>query len=85
VDEDLTDVGLDFRAHGFQGGDARPGLYDVMRTATTAAVVTGGGRAMTLTSKARRLVREAMFLLVQGQTAESRAAHLASLTFNASA
>lgn len=53
-----------------------------MRTATTAA---GGGRAMTLTSKARRLVREAMFLLVQGQTAESRAAHLASLTFNASA
>lgn len=82
MDEDLTDVGLDFRAHGFQGGDAHPGLYDVMRTATTAA---GGGRAMTLTSKARRLVREAMFLLVQGQTAESRAAHLASLTFNASA
>lgn len=63
----------------------RTQAYDVMRTATTAALVTGGGRAMALTSKAQRLAREAMFLLVQGQTAESRAAHLASLAFSASA
>ncbi|MET8948487.1 acyl-CoA dehydrogenase family protein [Streptomyces sp. NPDC004542] len=54
--------------------------YDVMRTATTAAVVAGGGRAMTLHSKAQRLAREGLFLLVQGQTAQSRRAHLDALT-----
>ncbi|MEU5591896.1 acyl-CoA dehydrogenase family protein [Streptomyces sp. NPDC020298] len=54
--------------------------YDVMRTATTAAVVAGGGRAMTLDSKAQRLAREGLFLLVQGQTAQSRRAHLDALT-----
>ncbi|MBG0857489.1 acyl-CoA dehydrogenase family protein [Streptomyces spinoverrucosus] len=53
--------------------------YEVMRAATTAAVVSGGGRSMALTSKAQRLAREAMFLLVQGQTAESRRAHLGVL------
>ncbi|MER6030108.1 acyl-CoA dehydrogenase family protein [Streptomyces sp. NPDC001851] len=53
--------------------------YEVLRTATTAAVVAGGGRSMTLTSRAQRLAREALFLLVQGQTAESRAAHLRAL------
>ncbi|MET7744191.1 acyl-CoA dehydrogenase family protein [Streptomyces sp. NPDC005385] len=53
--------------------------YDVMRAATTAAVVAGGGRAMDLRSPAQRLAREGMFLLVQGQTAEVRAAHLGSL------
>jgi hypothetical protein len=31
---------------------------------------------MLLSSKAQRLAREGMFLLVQGQTAESRRAHL---------
>ncbi|MFJ6838462.1 acyl-CoA dehydrogenase family protein [Streptomyces sp. NPDC091209] len=53
--------------------------YDVMRAATTAAVVAGGGRSMDLRSPAQRLAREGMFLLVQGQTAEVRAAHLGSL------
>uniref|UniRef100_A0AAU3HR32 Acyl-CoA dehydrogenase family protein n=1 Tax=Streptomyces sp. NBC_01393 TaxID=2903851 RepID=A0AAU3HR32_9ACTN len=53
--------------------------YDVMRAATTAAVVAGGGRAMDLRSPAQRLAREGMFLLVQGQTAQVRAAHLGSL------
>lgn len=57
----------------------RTQAYEVMTAATTAAVVTGGGRALTLTSKAQRLAREAMFLLVQGQTAESRRAHLKAL------
>jgi hypothetical protein len=37
---------------------------------------------MTLTNKAQRLAREGMFLLVQGQTAESRRAHLNALTSN---
>ncbi|PAZ09128.1 acyl-CoA dehydrogenase [Streptomyces sp. SA15] len=58
----------------------RTRAYEVMRTATTAAVVAGGGRSMTLTSKAQRLAREGLFLLVQGQTAESRRAHLNTLT-----
>jgi hypothetical protein len=53
--------------------------YDVMRAATTAAVVAGGGRAMDLRSPAQRLAREGMFLLVQGQTAQVRAAHLGAL------
>lgn len=57
----------------------RTQAYDIMRTATTAAVVAGGGRAMTLTNRAQRLAREALFLLVQGQTPESRTAHLKSL------
>lgn len=53
--------------------------YDLMRTATTAAIVAGGGRSMTLDSCAQRLAREGMFLLVQGQTAEVRRAHLEAL------
>ncbi|MFI9615177.1 acyl-CoA dehydrogenase family protein [Streptomyces sp. NPDC052023] len=53
--------------------------YEVLRAATTAAVVSGGGRSMAVTSKAQRFAREAMFLLVQGQTAQSRRAHLDAL------
>ncbi|GAA3291036.1 acyl-CoA dehydrogenase family protein [Streptomyces cinereospinus] len=53
--------------------------FEVLGAATTAAVVAGGGRATALTSTAQRLAREGMFLLVQGQTAESRRAHLAAL------
>ncbi|WP_030652725.1 MULTISPECIES: acyl-CoA dehydrogenase family protein [Streptomyces] len=58
----------------------RAEAYDVLRAATTAAVVAGGGRAMALTSRAQRLAREGLFLLVQGQTAKSRAAHLRALS-----
>ncbi|MFJ3234327.1 acyl-CoA dehydrogenase family protein [Streptomyces sp. NPDC086787] len=58
----------------------RTQAYDIMRTITTAAVVAGGGRAMDLRSPAQRLAREAMFLLVQGQTAPVRQAHLAALS-----
>ncbi|MFF3306428.1 acyl-CoA dehydrogenase family protein [Streptomyces sp. NPDC002952] len=53
--------------------------YDLMRAATTAAVVAGGGRSMDLAGPAQRLAREGLFLLVQGQTTEVRTAHLASL------
>ncbi|MFE0516491.1 acyl-CoA dehydrogenase family protein [Streptomyces sp. NPDC058964] len=53
--------------------------YDLMRAATTAAVVASGGRAMDLFSPAQRLAREGMFLLVQGQTTAVRGAHLAAL------
>ncbi len=34
---------------------------------------------MSLSSRAQRLAREALFLLVQGQTTESRTAHLHAL------
>ncbi|MGI8868699.1 MAG: acyl-CoA dehydrogenase family protein [Mycobacteriales bacterium] len=47
--------------------------------ATAAAVTAGGGRAMALTAPAQRLARTALFLLVQAQTAEIRAAQLAPL------
>ncbi|WP_053851326.1 acyl-CoA dehydrogenase family protein [Streptomyces sp. NRRL B-24085] len=53
--------------------------YDLMRAATTAAVVAGGGRAMGLDATAQRLFREGMFLLVQGQTNDVRRAHLDAL------
>ncbi|MFG3201022.1 acyl-CoA dehydrogenase family protein [Streptomyces sp. NPDC048192] len=57
----------------------RAEAYELLRTATTAAVVAGGGRSMTLTHRAQRLAREALFLLVQGQTTENRTAHLRAL------
>ncbi|MFF4360103.1 acyl-CoA dehydrogenase family protein [Streptomyces sp. NPDC001604] len=54
--------------------------YDLMRAATTAAVVAGGGRTMDVRHPAQRLAREGMFLLVQGQTSVVRRAHLDALT-----
>lgn len=57
----------------------RTRAFDAMRAATTAAIVAGGGRAMALGSRAQRLPREGMFLLVQGQTSEARRTHLGSL------
>ncbi|MFS0693864.1 acyl-CoA dehydrogenase family protein [Streptomyces nitrosporeus] len=52
---------------------------DLLRTVTTAVVVAGGGRTTGLDHPAQRLARESLFLLVQGQTAPVRRAHLASL------
>ncbi|MEV7892408.1 acyl-CoA dehydrogenase family protein [Streptomyces sp. NPDC002817] len=54
--------------------------YDLMRAATTAAVVAGGGRTMDVRHPAQRLAREGLFLLVQGQTSVVRRAHLDALT-----
>ncbi|MFJ5774100.1 acyl-CoA dehydrogenase family protein [Streptomyces sp. NPDC093094] len=54
----------------------RAQALELARTVTTAAVVAGGGRSMLLGSSAQRLAREALFLLVQGQTANARSAHL---------
>ncbi|MEV8123799.1 acyl-CoA dehydrogenase family protein [Streptomyces sp. NPDC085944] len=59
--------------------ELRTRAYHLMRTATTAAVVAGGGRAMDLDRPAQRLAREGLFLLIQGQTAQARSAHLTSL------
>ena len=57
----------------------RTRAYDLMRAATTAAVVSGGGRTMDLRNPAQRLAREGMFLLIQGQTSVVRKAHLDAL------
>ncbi len=57
----------------------RTDAFELMRTATTAGVVAGGGRSMHLANRAQRLAREALFLLVQGQTKEAREAHLDKL------
>jgi hypothetical protein len=53
--------------------------YDLLRAATTAAIVAGGGRAFGLSSPAQRLAREGLFLVVQGQTSPVRTAHLRAL------
>ncbi|MDQ0828844.1 hypothetical protein QF032_000688 [Streptomyces achromogenes] len=58
----------------------RTQAFAVLQTATTASVVAGGGRSMLLTNRAQRLAREALFLMVQAQTRESRRAQLAALT-----
>ncbi|MFJ8944874.1 acyl-CoA dehydrogenase family protein [Streptomyces sp. NPDC102395] len=60
--------------------ELRTRAYEILQAATVAAVVAGGGRSMLLTNRAQRLAREALFLLVQGQTRESRASHLRALT-----
>ncbi|MFF3737029.1 acyl-CoA dehydrogenase family protein [Streptomyces sp. NPDC002566] len=59
--------------------ELRTRAYEILQAATVAAVVSGGGRSMLLTNRAQRLAREGLFLLVQGQTRESRASHLRAL------
>lgn len=48
----------------------------VLVEATSGLVVAGAGAAMTLSSPAQRMAREALFLLVQAQTAQARKATL---------
>jgi alkylation response protein AidB-like acyl-CoA dehydrogenase len=48
--------------------------------ASAALVAAGGGRSMLTTNPAQRLAREALFLLIQGQDADIRAAQLAELS-----
>lgn len=67
VDPDAeTDRRLDLRARAHQ----------VMIEATTALVVAGAGRAMSADAPAQRLAREALFMLIQAQTAAARTAAL---------
>lgn len=60
--------------------DARAGATELALRATAALVARGGGRSVVTDHHAQRLAREAMFLLVQGQTAAIRAAQGARLT-----
>ncbi|HVC03426.1 MAG TPA: acyl-CoA dehydrogenase family protein [Candidatus Acidoferrales bacterium] len=56
--------------------DARARASALALHAATTLVVTGGGRSITMDHHAQRLAREALFLLVFGQTASIRAAQL---------
>lgn len=60
--------------------EARAGATQLAVRATAALVASGGGRSVVLDHHAQRLAREALFLLVQGQTAAIRAAQVARLT-----
>ena len=56
--------------------DARAQASALALQAATTLVVTGGGRSITMDHHAQRLAREALFLLVFGQTGSIRAAQL---------
>jgi alkylation response protein AidB-like acyl-CoA dehydrogenase len=56
--------------------EVRAEALEVLIATTSALVAANAGPAMTLTSPAQRKAREALFLLVQAQTAEGRAATL---------
>jgi alkylation response protein AidB-like acyl-CoA dehydrogenase len=58
---------------------AKTVAVELMVRATTALVAAGGGSALAVGRPAQRLAREALFLVVQAQTAEVRAATLAGL------
>jgi alkylation response protein AidB-like acyl-CoA dehydrogenase len=55
---------------------ARAAASELALHAATTLVVTGGGRSITLDHDAQRLAREALFLLVFGQTASIKTAQL---------
>lgn len=55
---------------------ARAGASELALHAATILVVSGGGRSITMDRHAQRLAREALFLLVFGQTASIKAAQL---------
>ena len=67
-------------ANGAERLRLRVASLDLAVRATTAVVVARSGGAMRAGAAAERRVREAMFLLVQAQTAESRAASLGLLS-----
>ncbi len=55
---------------------ARARASELAMHAATALVITGGGRSITMESHAQRLAREALFLLVFGQTPAIKAAQV---------
>jgi alkylation response protein AidB-like acyl-CoA dehydrogenase len=61
---------------------ARAGATDLALRATAALMAAGGGRSIARDQHAQRLAREALFLVVQGQTPTIRAAQLECLVRN---
>ncbi|MEC8922777.1 MAG: acyl-CoA dehydrogenase family protein [Actinomycetota bacterium] len=64
--------------------EARARLGDLCVRATSALVANTGGSALFIEQQAQRLAREALFLLVQGQTPEIKRHHLALLASDGS-
>lgn len=58
----------------------RAAALDLNLRAATATIAASGGASMMLSSNAQRRAREALFLLVQGQTTDLRSATLSHLT-----
>jgi alkylation response protein AidB-like acyl-CoA dehydrogenase len=58
----------------------RAQALDLAGRASTALIVASGGRALTLTNDAQRHAREALFMMVQGQTPQLRSQTLGMLT-----
>jgi hypothetical protein len=80
LDDELEDVRARLVAASVEAlpsARARASLFAV--DAAMALVAAGGGRSMVRQAHAQRLGREAMFLLVQGQTPAIRAAQMAML------
>ena len=63
---------------------ARARLGELCVRATSALVASTGGSALFVEQQAQRLAREALFLLVQGQTPEIKQHHLQRLTSDSS-
>jgi hypothetical protein len=63
---------------------ARAGATDLALRATAALMAAGGGRAIGRDEHSQRLAREALFLVVQGQTPAIRAAQIERLVRNPS-
>ncbi len=74
LDEDRTDD-----EHLAALTEARAWSCDLAIRAATALVVAGGGRAMLRSNPAQRLLREAAFFAIQGQSGALRTATLARL------
>jgi osmotically-inducible protein OsmY len=84
--DEITSVGRDLRSRAYTLADAdgdpsmrreiRAAALDLAARATQAVVVARSGGAMLTGCSAERRVREAMFLQVQAQTADVRAAQL---------
>jgi alkylation response protein AidB-like acyl-CoA dehydrogenase len=76
VDDDLVDAlarGVDVVA---EASDHRAACLELARRTTTALLAAVGGRGMELSHPAQRLAREAVFYVIQAQTADGRAATL---------
>jgi alkylation response protein AidB-like acyl-CoA dehydrogenase len=58
----------------------RARCLELARTSTTALLAASGGRGLDLSHPAQRLAREAMFYVIQAQTADGRSATLHALT-----
>jgi alkylation response protein AidB-like acyl-CoA dehydrogenase len=60
--------------------DHRSACLDIGRRATTALLAASGGAGMDMHHPAQRLAREALFYVIQAQTADGRAATLRSIS-----